>query len=257
MLRISVLFLLLFPAAWFFLPGKDRAEQRSAGPVLIELFTSEGCSSCPPADALLQELDKTQPVNGARVVVLSEHVDYWNHLGWRDPYSSRFFTDRQESYVRHFGLASPYTPQIVVDGTTQFVGNDLQQAGQAIEKARQGEEVPVLLSSVSWESPFMLRAHVDAGSLSELPPANADVFFAVALDHAESQVLRGENEGRRLHHVAVILSLTRIGTAEKGKSFAKDVRIKLDRNYDPENLRAIAFLQEPGPGACSGRICST
>lgn len=252
MLRISILFLLLLPAAWVFLPGKDRAGPGKTRPVLIELFTSEGCSSCPPADALLQQLDKTQPVNGAQVVVLSEHVDYWNHLGWRDPYSSRLFSDRQESYVRHFGLASAYTPQMIVDGSAEFVGNDLQQADQAIQKAGQGEKIPVQISSVAWEGPLSVRAHVEAGSVPDLPPANADVFFAVALDHAESQVLHGENEGRRLHHVAVILSLTRVGTAEKGKSFAKDVQIKLEHRYDPGNLRAIAFLQEPGPGRVLG-----
>src|SRR5271167_4475999 len=117
-------------------------------PVLVELFTSEGCSSCPPADALLGKLDALRPIAGAQVIVLSEHVDYWNHDGWKDVYSSSFFTDRQNEYVRRLGAKGPYTPQMVVDGAAQLNGSDASAVGRAIESARSHAKIPVRISSV-------------------------------------------------------------------------------------------------------------
>src|SRR3954454_12206968 len=111
----------------------------SRAPVLIELFTSEGCSSCPPADRLLETLD-------SQAIVLSEHVDYWDRLGWRDPYSSHANTLRQETYARMFGNQGPYTPQMVIDGTTEFVGNDARRANEELARARSREKIGVHLS---------------------------------------------------------------------------------------------------------------
>jgi len=214
----------------------------SASPVLVELFTSEGCSSCPPADALLQELDRNQPVADAQIIVLSEHVDYWNSIGWKDPFSSRFFSDRQSAYGDHFGLATVYTPQMVVDGNAQFTGSNRSAATKAIEQARATEKVPVRIINVTSDKSGVIRAKIEVGLL---PSSNekAEVVIAIALNHAESQVLHGENGGRRLSHVAVVQSLTTIGTVVPGSAFSKDVQIPI--GSDPKNLRIIAFVQRP------------
>ena len=118
-------------------PPSKAGDTIAAGrrPVLLELFTSEGCSSCPPADRLLETFDRTQPVSGADLIVLSEHVDYWNRLGWTDPFSSALFTQRQQDYVTRFHLDGAYTPQLVIDGQKDVVGSDERAARSAILKA--------------------------------------------------------------------------------------------------------------------------
>jgi hypothetical protein len=218
-------------------------------PVLVELFTSEGCSSCPPADNLLRQLD-AQPMPRVQLIVLSEHVDYWNHIGWKDPYSSKFFSDRQSAYAQHFGGDTVYTPQMIVDGTREFVGSDRRQAEQAIEKSSAQEKLPVALGPATLTG-NVLHAQIEVGALTTLRVRSADVYIAVALNHAESQVLRGENEGRRLQHVAVVKSITRVGSATQSKGFQDEISLKVD-GEDPANLRLVLFVQENGTGRVLG-----
>ena len=221
-------------------------------PILIELFTSEGCSSCPPADTWLQQLDHSQPIPGAQAIVLSEHVDYWNHDGWKDPYSLSLLTDRQAGYVHVLGLSSPYTPQVIVNGKDELRLNDPQQASQVLLNAAKAPQIPVSIGRISVEgnSPAVLRAHIEADGTSE--KRNAEIYAAVALDHAESQVLRGENGGRRLTHTAVVEELIKIGKLERGKVFSQDFHASLKAGLDPNNLRLVVFVQEPDLGNVLG-----
>src|SRR5437879_11342731 len=115
-------------------------------PVVVELFTSEGCSSCPPADALLARLDGAQLNGNVQLIALEEHVDYWNDLGWTDPFSSRDWTSRQHVYAGALRNGNPYTPQMVVDGTAEFVGNHSLKAREAIVRAASKAKIPVMLA---------------------------------------------------------------------------------------------------------------
>ena len=226
-----------------------RAPSQAPTPIVVELFTSEGCSTCPPADALLQKFDQ-QPFPGVQLIVLSEHVDYWNHIGWRDPYSSAAFSQRQNSYGTKFRLDSVYTPQMVVDGAEELAGSGAEYFRKAFEKVASETKVPMRISMVSAQN-GLLKAHVET---DELPAkfSAADVLLAVALDHAESQVKGGENDGRHLTHVAVARSLSKVGTLANGKSFASDVEVKLEPGTEGSTLRVIAFLQQRGPGKIVG-----
>src|SRR5271163_3104846 len=231
------------------------ADSAPATPILVELFTSEGCSSCPPADALLEKMDALQPIPGTQLIVLSEHVDYWNHDGWTDPFSSASITDRQSAYVRALGLKTPFTPQFLVDGTEELQTHTNEQIVQLLQKAASAPKIPMRLASVSVEpgNPAIVRGRVESDVSSE--KHKADVYVAIALDHTESQVSRGENSGRHLSHVAVMAELTKVGKLEPGKSFGQDFRIKLKLpSPGPVNLRIVAFAQESGPGKVTGVV---
>jgi hypothetical protein len=221
-------------------------------PVLIELFTSEGCSSCPPADALLEKLDRSQPVKGAEVIVLSEHVDYWDDGAWKDPYSSHELSIRQSDYADRFGLNGPYTPQMIVDGDMEFVGSDERRAIQVVENAVKTSKLPIALSSIHREGNNTLAMHVEAGPfLSSESHAPAQIRIAVADDSDQSSIDGGENAGRTLQYVAVLRNLTQVGTIHYGGTFSGDVKVTAERAKQA-NLRIIAIVQQTAVGKVLG-----
>lgn len=233
--------------------GANSRPRRSA--VLVELFTSEGCSSCPPADALLGKLDRTQPISSADVIVLSEHVDYWDDAGWKDPYSSRQFSLRQGEYAHRFQLGAPYTPQMVVDGDVQLIGSDERKAIQAIDNATTVPKLPVELSMPHLRDANNLVVRIDVGlAPPQVKLDQTQVWIALADDNDESNVRRGENAGRVLKHVAVVRSLAQVGTIGND-AFSKDVTVNTG-NANPQNLRIVAIVQEKLTGRVLG-VAST
>jgi hypothetical protein len=232
-------------------PPVQTGDEARRAPVLVELFTSEGCSSCPPADALLERLDRSQPVSGAQLIVLSEHVDYWDDIGWKDPYSSHEYSERQSAYAAQFGRGSIYTPQMVVDGHFELVGSDERRATQAIENAAKAMKTPVTISSIlSDEKTITLR--IEAGPLpSSVTAQSASVFLAMADNADESQVSRGENAGRTLKHVAVLRNLIRIGAVDRTAGFSRDMKVDLDAEIR-RNMRIAVIIQEASAGRVWG-----
>ncbi len=218
-------------------------------PVLLELFTSEGCSSCPPADRLLEFFDRNQPVDGATLIVLSEHVDYWDHLGWKDPYSSHQFSERQEQYGRRLHVESVYTPQLVVNGRAQVVGSDAAEAKAAIRRSIGHARVPVTISAVTRKGQ-QITLHLEAGGL-QAKAAAATVYVAIADDEDVSQVSRGENAGRALRHVAVVKSLRAVGETGKDGVFSQTMILPAP-SESGKLTRLVVFLQEKNSGQISG-----
>jgi hypothetical protein len=208
--------------------------QAESAPVVVELFTSEGCSSCPPADQLLGHLQQHQPIPGVQVIALSEHVDYWNQLGWRDPFSSHGFTERQRLYADFFHAEGPYTPQMVVDGTAEFVGSDSHRALQAIAEAAKRPKAKFSLTCGG--NHLQVRAD---GVQDE-----AEVLLAIAENSLESSVTRGENRGRLMAHEGVTRRLTVIGRTRKQQPFAAEPKLAIEKDWRRENLSAVVFLQD-------------
>lgn len=225
----------------------DVTPPKSATPVIVELFTSEGCSDCPPADRLLYALEEAQPVPGAEIIALEEHVDYWDSDGWRDPFSSSQFTQRQKDYVDTFNLPTAYTPQMVVDGTVAFVGSDRNRALAAIGKAALAPKANLKIEEVADAKSDARDLHLRV-NLAPLGAANpkhgADVLLAVTEDKLESNVTRGENAGKYLRHLSVVRELRDLGRVDSAGSFSAAPDLNLDGNWKRENLHVVVFVQD-------------
>lgn len=223
-----------------------RAQPRT--PVIVELFTSEGCSSCPPADRLLAHLEKEQPISGVQVIALGQHVDYWNELGWPDRFASRAYTARQQDYGRRFTIESVYTPQMVVNGQAQFTGGDLDRATREIRKAAEGPRARVEMWMQSGDT-----VHLNVEALPH-GTRDADVLLAVTETGLETDVKRGENQGRVLRHAGVVRSLTHLARVDtrKAGAYTADARVTIAPEWKRQNVTLVVFVQDRSSGKIIG-----
>ncbi len=221
------------------------AAQQTKTPVLVELFTSEGCSDCPPADTLLEKLVNIQPVKGVEIIALEEHVDYFNNPAhWVDPFSSHQVTDRQYSYAAKFKDDSPYTPELVVDGSAHFVGSDEVDAISAITSAGRTPVADIHIDvSPAGAGTVNIATTVNRVPL-DLSAEKVAVVLAVTEDGLTSHVTGGENSGKDLTHIAVIRSLSFLGYlgAKPMNSFISSVNVSNSAATHPQHV--IVFLQD-------------
>ena len=216
-------------------------------PVVVELFTSEGCSSCPAADRTLARLEQTQPVPGAQVIAIEEHVDYWNQLGWTDPFSSPQYRARQNDYAISFHSNNIYTPQMVVNGHVEFVGSDMNRAYHEISAAAESATTLVNLSAnINGRDADLLDLSVQVSNSKTNRWRDSNVYLAVTERGLTTQVSRGENSGRTLRHSSVVRSFGVIGrVTPQGANGGQLVStLRLPREWKRENLRAVVFVQE-------------
>ncbi len=203
-------------------------------PVVVELFTSQGCSSCPAADknltAILQRANESEnPIYG-----LSFHVDYWNYLGWKDPYSQKAFTDRQRSYAQEMNLRSIYTPQLVVNGKTETIGSDTDATKKLIEHA--SSQKPLYSIQID-------EIAVGENSLSftyslDRTPSNEIINIAIVEKDFENMVPRGENGGRKLHHDNVVRSFV-------SKPLVQSQKVEIDLPVgNIEKTSVVVYIQD-------------
>jgi hypothetical protein len=215
-------------------------------PVIVELFTSEGCSSCPPADVLLQKLEADQPVPGAQIIGLEEHVDYWNHDGWVDPYSSPEWTYRQQTYASLI-KKDPYTPELVVDGQYQFLGSEPREAVVEIAEATRAQKTEMSITPENNDSKSA-RFKVSAGKLTgDAEGDPAEVWLAITEDGLHSSVSSGENAGQQLRHISTLRWLHKIGIASANgsqPSYTGEPVVKLNSRWNVENLHVTVFVQK-------------
>ena len=222
-------------------PASHPIESAPKTPVLVELFTSEGCSSCPPADALVAKLLREQPIADVEIIPLSLHVDYWDHQGWKDPFASKVFTSRQEAYAKTFGAKPIYTPQMVVDGRDELNGSDEAAARRAVQAAAVRPHLPLRIDARAAGASVRLSIDLPAApAAADSEPI--DALVALTEDDLSSVVRKGENSGRTLTHVAVVRKLESLGSLER-EAFVADGQLSLDRTWKGGKMRAVAWLQ--------------
>ena len=198
-------------------------------PVVVELFTSQGCSSCPPADALIREISHDPTLRG-RVIPLAFHVDYWDQLGWRDPFSSAEWSQRQARYSAAFHLSSSYTPQAVVGGRRELVGSNRSGLNAALEAASNAKPAGEIGLTVRRDANSLIA------TIHATVPARDDLFLAVTEDDVTTKVPHGENAGRTLTNDAIVRRLIRVASGQT------TVTIPIEPAW--RNLSAVSFAQD-------------
>lgn len=225
-----------------------------AAPVVVELFTSEGCSSCPPADALLDRLDRDQPVPGVHIIALEEHVDYWDHLGWKDRFSSAYITERQRNYENYFNLGESYTPQVVVNGASQFNGADAPAITAAVRT--EASRSALLQFAMITAAPHTIRFQLQ--NQPRTYQGYVRIYAALVDPHDATEVNAGENNGRTLEHAGVVRTFSLMG-----ESFHLDTIGKTPFSISPpgasaiEGMRLVIFVQKKPIGEVLAAVSCT
>lgn len=243
-MRIAIFVLLLVVC----LPLEAAVSHKT--PVLVELFTSEGCSSCPPADALLVSLGQATNFEEADVIPLAFHVDYWDSLAWKDPFSSKEWTDRQNRYARFLGSPSIYTPQMIIDGKLEAVGSRREDVFASIRKSTRIGKTPLLLKWSSATNARILR--IEIASLAALPALEARVYLAIAESKLSSEILRGENAGKKFTHESVVRSLRTLEGFFLNGLAVQEFPVEVKDAWISRNLSAVVFIQSIKDGQILG-----
>ncbi len=229
------------------------SSSKTAGiPLVVELFTSEGCSSCPSADAVLAGLEKTYSRQGITIIPLSEHVDYWNHLGWSDPFSAAKFSQRQSNYATKMNLESVYTPQMIVDGQQEFVGSDTDRVRSAIAEQKTTEKAAIVLT-LSQLKDTSVSLKISSSPISSRDGSEPSILIiAVTEDNLKSSVTRGENAGHTLPHTAVVREWRQVDGITANEAYSGDTKINLPSAWKRSDLHFIAFMQGKNTGRVFG-----
>jgi len=201
----------------------------NTSPCVVELFTSEGCSSCPPADKLVAAAQNEFKEN---TIILSYHVDYWDGLGWKDPFSKRAFSERQRQYAQYFKLESVYTPQAIVNGKTEFVGSNKSALWNAISSYKNSGNSAIETETVLVNDKQLLVNY----QFTALKP-NENVVLELVLKYARSQVNRGENSGVTLQHINIVHDIEQTDKSQGTVTF------KLPVNFKKENYLVVVLIQ--------------
>jgi hypothetical protein len=229
---------LLFTVVSLF--GQDRR------PVaVVELFTSEACSSCPPADEMLDRLEQ-QGVSDVRVIALEEHIDYWNNTGWVDRFSSPLFHARQNDYGQFFHTDSIYTPQMVVNGNAEFVADHFSHAVAQIKKAAVSSQYGLRLQPQRTRDAAVWDLTVYVKNNRQGKPEPSDVYLAISETNLNTNVQRGENSGHTLRHGPVVRSFGVIGNLEARPFNEVGLKstLKIPADWNLDHLNAVVFVQE-------------